>query len=218
MPDDADAVVAGHGGHGGFNGLPDGPVLVVGGHLLEDLRAVDLEDVEVADEVEEAALLKDALDQRLELRRALGGDLEAVDGAPRHEPLPWSGQRAVARLEAVARNEQLVTREQARDDELVGLQLLEGLLGRGVLVGRVLELDDGERQPIDEDDDVRPLVDLALDHGELIDGEPVVGAWVVEVDEPDLVAGDAAVRPRVLHVDSVDEHAVEAMIVLDEVG
>ena len=98
---------------------------------------------------------------------------------------------------------------------LVGLQLLEGLLGRGLDVGRVLELDDGERQAVDEHDDVGPLVRLALDHRELVDGQPVVGVGVVEVDEPGLVAGDAAVGARVLDVDAVDEQAVEAVVVLE---
>ena len=58
-------------------------------------------------------------------------------------------------------------------------------------------------------------VGLALHHGELVDGQPVVGVGVVEVDEPGLVAGDAAVGPRVLDVDAVDEHAVEAVVVLE---
>ena len=57
---------------------------------------------------------------------------------------------------------------------------------------------------------------LALDHGELVDRQPVVGLGVVEVDEPGLVAGDGAVRPRVLDVDAVDEQAMEAAVVLEQ--
>src|SRR5665647_873517 len=115
---------------------------------------------------------------------------------------------AVARLQPVRRDQQLVIREQTGDLLLVGLELVEGLLDRRLLVGRVLELDDSERQPVDEDDHIGPLVDLALDHGELVDGEPVVGVDVVEVDEPGLVAGNRAVGPRVLHVDANDWLAI----------
>lgn len=122
----------------------------------------------------------------------------------------------MARVQPVARHEQLVAREEARDGVLVGLQLLERLLGRGVHVRRVLQLDDNKRQAVDERDDVGPLGDLAFLDRELVDRQPVVGVDVVEVDEPRLVAGDAAVGPRVLHVDSVAEQAAEAVVVLDE--
>jgi len=217
VPDDADAMVLLDRADGGLHCLVHGPVLMVRGHLLGHARAVSLEDVEVADEVEEATLLEDAVDERLELRRALVGDFSAVDGAPRHEPLPGSGQRAVARLDTVARDEQFVADEQARDGVLVGLELLEGLLRGGGHVGRVLELDHGQRQAVDKTDDVRPLGRLAFLDRELVDGEPVVGVDVVEVDEPCLVASDAAVGSRVLDVDAFDEQAVEAVVVLDEV-
>lgn len=122
----------------------------------------------------------------------------------------------MARLQPIAGDEQFVTGEEARDHVLVGLQLLEGLLGGGVHVGGILEFDDRERQAIDEDDDVRPLRRLALHHRELIDGEPVVRVNVVEVDKPGLVASNAAIAPRVLDVDAVDEHAMKAVIVLNK--
>ena len=58
--------------------LVDGVELVVAGHLLGDRRAPsDLEDDEVADQVEEAPLVEDALDQHLQLGRALRGEVIA---------------------------------------------------------------------------------------------------------------------------------------------
>ncbi len=216
VPHDADAVIAGDGSDCRRDGLFHRPVLVVRGHDLGDLGAVDLEDDEVTHGVEEAALLEDAPRERSKLRRALFGDGRAVDRAPRHEALPGAGERAVARLDAIARDEQLVGGEQAGDLLLVGLQLVEGLPGRGLGIARVLELDDGQRQPIDEHDHVRPSVGLALDHGELVDRQPVVGLRVVEVEQPGLVAGDRAVGPRVLDVDTVDEQAMEAAVVLEQ--
>ncbi len=48
----------------------------------------------------------------------------------------------------------------------------------GRLVGGVLQLDDDERQAVDEEDDVRTPVRPALDDGELVDGQPVVGVGI----------------------------------------
>ena len=76
-----------------------------------------------------------------------------------------------------------LVREQRRDLRLVGLELLEGGPDRRVLVGRVLQLDHGERQAVDEQHDVRPARVLPLGHRELVDGEPVVVAGRVEVDD-----------------------------------
>ena len=140
-------------------------------------------------------LLEDALDQHLQFGRALGGDVLPLDGPPRHEPLPVGGQRADAGLQAVGDDQHLVVGEQRGDLLLVGLKLVEGALDGGVLVGRVLEFDDAERQAVDEDDHVGPAVVLVLDDGELVDRQPVVVGGVVEVHQPDLVAGDGAVFP-----------------------
>jgi hypothetical protein len=57
-----------------------------------------------------------------------------------------------------------------------------------------------------------------LDDGELVDGEPVVVAGVVEVEEPGFVAADAAVLARHLNVHALDDHAVQAAVLLDERG
>jgi hypothetical protein len=50
-----------------FDGDADGVELVVARHLLDDLRAVVLEDDEVAHQVEEAAFLADAFEHHLQL-------------------------------------------------------------------------------------------------------------------------------------------------------
>ena len=68
-----------------------------------------------------------------------------------------------------------LVRNSERDLRLVGLQLVEGAVERGVFVAGVFQLDDAERQAVDEDHDVRPAVRLVLDHGELVDRQPVVG-------------------------------------------
>ena len=76
--------------------------------------------------------------------------------------------------DAVGDDQRLVGGEQRRDLRLVGLELVEGAPDGGVLVGGVLQLDDRERQAVDEQHDVRPALVLALDDGELVDRQPVV--------------------------------------------
>ncbi len=123
--------------------------------------------------------------------------------------------RTDAGRDAVAHDEGGVVAHQRRDLLLVGLELLERLLRRGGLVGRVLELDHDQRNAVDEQHDVRPAVVFALDDGVLIDREPVVAVGVREVDEPRLVVNDAAVSV-VLNVDAVGEHPVEVAVALDQ--
>ena len=134
------------------------------------------------------------------------------DGAPGLEPLAPGGERADARLHAVGDDQQRVGGEQRGDLGLVGLELLEGGPDRGVLVGRVLQLDDRQRQAVDEEHDVRPAVVLVLDDGELVDGQPVVVVGIVEVDHPRLRAADRAVGRAVLHRHAVHEQAMHRAV------
>ena len=101
---------------------------------------------------------KTPLMQHFQLGRALGGDVSPVDRPPGHEPLPVGGERADAGLQAVGDDQHLVEGEEAGDVLLVGLELVERPLDRGVLVAGVLQLDDGQRQAVDEDDDVGAAV------------------------------------------------------------
>jgi len=57
-----------------------------------------------------------------------------------------------------------------------------------------------------------------LDHRELVDGEPVVVLGIVEVDQPGFVAADAAVFARDFHVHALDDHPVQAAVLLHERG
>ena len=94
----------------------------------------------------------------------------------------------------------------------VGLKLLEcGPDGR-VLVGRVLQLDDNQRQPVDEQHDVRPAFALVLDDRELVHRQPVVGLWSIEVDHADLGTPDYATGVDVFHRDAINDHPMEGPV------
>jgi hypothetical protein len=97
----------------------------------------------------------------------------------------------------------------------VGLELVEGLVDVGVFVCGVFEFDDGDGQPVEEEDDVGAAVSVFVD-GELVYGEPVVVAGLLEVDEPDLVV-DGAVALLVGDGDAIGEESMEAAVVFDEV-
>ena len=187
--------------------------LVVARHLLgERAAAVVLEHDEVPDQGQQPGRRADALDQDLQLRQRRVGERLARDRPPRLEPLPLGSQRADARLESVRHDQRRVEHEQRGNLHLVGLKLLERRPDRRVLVGRVLQLDDAQRQPVDEQHDVRPAFVLVLDDRELVHREPVVGLRFVEVEYADLVATNPAVSVGVLHRDAGDEHSMEVAV------
>ena len=220
VPDHPDAAVALDPGRrdGVIHRLVDGVILVIGGDLLGDGCAVGLEDDEIADQVEQALRREDALDQRLKLGLTGRIDDLAIDRAPRLEPLPAAGERAEPRLDAIRDDQQRVVGEQRRDVVQVGLQLVESAVDGGVLVGGVLEFEQRQRQPVDEQQHVRAAVGLGargqvdVGDGELVDRQPVVGARIGEIDQPDFVVLELP-AVAVGDVDAFGEQAVKGVIV-----
>ena len=76
----------------------------------------------------------------------------------------------------------------------------------------MLQLDDAQRQPVDEQHDVRPAFVLVLDDRELVHREPVVGLRFVEVEDADLVATNPAVRVDVLHRHAGHDQPMEVAV------
>ena len=72
---------------------------------------------------------------------------------------------------------------------VIGLQLLIGIPDRRVLVRGIFQLDNPEVQTIDDDDHIWAPVMFGLDDGELIDRKPVIGVWVLEVNNFDVAIG-----------------------------
>src|SRR2546428_34774 len=149
------------------------------------------------------------------LGQAGRGVVAASDRAPGLEPLSAGAERADAGLHAVRDDQRDVGREERGNLRLVGLELLEGGPDRGVLVGRVLQLDHRQRQTVHEEDDVRAAGVLPLGDGELVDRQPVVVVWLVEVDRPRLRTGDRAIIAAVLDCDAIGEHPGQGAIAVD---
>ena len=156
--------------------------------------------------------LKHAGKYDLQFGKARPCILAPADRAPRLEPFFARTERADTGLHAIRGDLHRVVREQRRDQGLVVFKLLDGVPHRRALVGRVFQLYDAERQPIDEDHDVGAAALLPLDDGELIDCQPVVVLGLLEIDDLRLGAGDRPVRPRVFDIDAVDEHAVHRAV------
>jgi hypothetical protein len=201
---------------GGLHGAPDRVELVIAGELLHDAVVVGLVDDEVAQEIEEAPLLEDPAQHHLELGHRGRRELFTLDGAPRRVALAVRGDRADARVDAVGDQQERVEHEERRQLVLVGLQLVEGRPDRGLFVGRVLQLDERERQPIDEDDHVGPARVALLLHRELVHDEPVVGAWLLEVDDAHRRVTHGAVGTQVFEAQTVDQVGVELAVAVDE--
>ena len=187
--------------------------LVVPRHLLgESPAAVILEHDEVAKESKKAPLLERPLDRHLELGEEHRSQLLAGDGAPGLEPFPPGGEGAEPGLDAVRYGEHRIEGEQRGQLRLVGPELLPGTAQDRVLVRRVLELDDGERQAVDEQHDVGASLVVALDHRELVDGEPVVVRRLLEVEHPHRRSSNRAAGVAVLHRDPVHGQTVEGAV------
>ena len=79
-----------------------GVELMVPGHFFSNSPTAEvLEDDEVADEIEKAALIEDALDDNLEFRKVGVGESFAADRAPGLKPFPTRRKRADLRLNSV---------------------------------------------------------------------------------------------------------------------
>ena len=182
--------------------LVDRDELLVAGQLADGAAVLDLEDDEVANDVEEVARLEEPVEQDV-LRRRRAAELlaellhaQGIGLLPfEKEPLRRADRAVDSALPAGA-DEDLRRLEQlrralvlpARVGLLVAVELLDRFGLPGVADGRALALDDRERQAVNEGDDVGDDVLLRPEDPVLPGDNPLVAIRVVEVEEPDRVA------------------------------
>ncbi len=94
---------------------------------------------------------------------------------------------------------------------LVSLQLIESLPQVGVHIGGVLQLQQHQRQAVDEQDDVGATSVLRPLNAELIDRQPVVAAHIRPVNQPHEIAPGFAIL-LVLHRHTADQQAMEQAV------
>ena len=191
--------------------------LMVSRLLLGQIPAARvLKDDEVAYQIQETTVVEHPFQHYLQLREMGRCDFPSRDGAPRLEPLPAGAERTDPRLDAVGDDERGIVGEERRDLDLVGLELLEGAPDGCVLVSGILQLEDGERQPVDEHHHVRPSVVLPLRNRELVDGQPVVALEYVKVKHARLRPSDRAIRSAVLHRHTIHQQVVNGAVAFDQ--
>ena len=155
---------------------------------------------EVFQQVQQTPRLQHPPDRRLEIhmRRAFHGP---VDGFPLHEPVFARRDRSRSCLRQVAHNAECVVDVEARDLLHVILDLPVRLRGVRTFPHRRFQLDIHQRNPVDEEDDVRAL--LRMFHKRpLICRDEAVPFRVLRVDQPHQVRLLFAVAV-IRHVDPV---------------
>ena len=189
--------------------------LVIAGHLLgEHSTAHVFEHDKVADQIEEAALLKNAFEYNLQLGQTRHCFLPG-DRPPRLEPLPVRTDRPDASVHAVGHHKGGIGGEERGNFSLISLKLLEPRPDRGVLVRWVLQFDHRECETIDEEHNVRAARALAIAHRELVYREPIIVGGIVEIQNSGLRASDRTVFTAILDCNSIHYHAMDGSILFD---
>ena len=119
-------------------------------------------------------------------------------------------------MHTVGDDERRIACEQRRDRRLIGFELPEGAPHRRILIGRILQLDDAEWQPVDEQHDVQSARLLPINHGELVGRDPVVVVVRIEIEQARLRAGDRSVGVGVFDSDAADQHAMQRAVARDQ--
>ncbi len=185
--------------------------LVIAGNLLHQ-PAVILEQHEVAQVVQQHRRLQHATHQRFQLvELAQRVDVHAIDGAPAGKALDIRRQRAHTRLAAITDHQNLVVVENIRNLLLVGLDLVECLDQISMHIRWVLQLQQHQRQAVDEQNDVRTAGMLRPLNAELVDGQPLVGPHIGPVDQAHEVTTRLAIL-LVLHRHPADQQPMEQAI------
>ena len=186
-------------------------VLVVARHLL-DQSAIVFEEYEVAQVIQQGGWVQYTAHQGLQFfELAQRVQVHAVDGAPLQKALGVGRQAAQAGIRPVRDDQQLVGLEHVGDLLFVGLNLVVGLPDVGVLVSRVLQLDEGQRQAVDEQDDVWATSMVRAFDGELVDGPELVARRFSPIDQAYEVADRFAVL-LVLHRHAPHQQLVESAV------
>ena len=165
-----------------------------------------------AQQRQEPGWFTDTGKHHLQLRHVRIGQRLARNRTPGLEPLPPGGKGTDASVEPVRHDERGIEGEQRGDFGPVGLQLLPGGPDGGLFVDRVLQLDDHQRQAVDEQHHVGAALVLVLHDGKLVDRHPVVVGGVVEVDDAGLVTAHRAAGIAIFHCHAVHRHAMKSAV------
>ena len=97
---------------------------------------------------------------------------------------------ADAGCDTVRDKQGLIEGKEGGQFRLVGLELVERRPDGCVLIRRVLEFHDAQRQAVEEEHDVRAARITVIRDAKLVDGEPIICLGIVEIDRESLRAAD----------------------------
>ncbi len=191
--------------------------LVITGDDLDQSRRAFPEYREVTQQVEKTPPLEHALDQGGHLRRTLWLNMLTVRSAPRHEALLVSRQRADPRRQTIRGHQQCVAAKQCRDLLLVGLKLIESACQGGALSPGGFELNNGQRQPVDEQHNVWSSLHLSGNYRKLLHCQPVVVARLLKVDQAHAACCEHAVITIIFNLRAIDQQAMDSAVLFQQV-
>ena len=204
--------------HGGvlclLNGLSDSEILVIACEDLDGLLAVPGEKDEVLYDVQQPRSLEHALVEGIKLR--VGGVfIAAVLGFPFHEPVQTGSDRAGLVGGEIADHTDRVVIEHRRDVLHIIPDLVVGVFGADLVLGRAFQFHQHQRQSVYKQNDIRAPVVAVLDEGKLIDhieGIAVQVRIVQQIDD----GGAFLSFDIVLHRDAILEVIHEGPVLLNE--
>ena len=107
--------------------------------------------------------------------------------------------------------------EHAGDLTPIGLDLVPGVAESGVLISRVLQLQQADGQAVEEDEHVWPAVVAGLDNGELVEHPPVVALRLIKVHEPQAHGGGPAILTGGLNRHTTHHQLMEPLVLTHHV-
>ena len=190
---------------------------MVTGDLFGERAAIVFKQDEVPHVIQKQLWIEEAANDFLQLVFQQRPIVFVLDRFPRHESLFVGRQRTDSRRNPIADDQSHVVGQQVGDFVFVSLQLRVSLPHIGRFIRRVLQLDDRQRQAIDEDHDVGPASLLGSRHAELVDDQQVVIVRVLEVDDLS-VDRFLAIVGAVFDFDAVGVESMQCSVVLFQAG
>ena len=173
-------------------------------------RLVGVDD-EIAQDVEETRRRKHALEQHLE-GRPVRDDVTPVNGLPRCIMLESASEGTHRRTGAIRDDCDDVGNEYTRDLTPISLDLVPGIAESGVLISRVLQLQQANGQTVEENEHVGSAVVAGLDNGELVESSPIVVPRGIEVHEPQAHGGGPAILTGGLDRHAAHHQLIESLV------
>ena len=168
MPEHAALAVRGRGYLRLFNGAAHGEILMIAGEDLYGVRRVVGKQYEVLDDVQQPVALEHTLIEGVELGKGCVL-VAAVLGLPLHEAVqPGSDGSGLVGAQVADDAEGIVIKH-AGDVLHVVADLVIGVLRADLVLGWRFQLDQHQRQAVDEYDDVRAAIVAVLHIGKLVD-------------------------------------------------